>query len=535
MKISGSRKLLAALLALVLVLGTWAPAFAASAHVTFTDKSVGNGESVEVGDEFTVTVGISSVSLATLTGGLHFDTDLLKCTDVEIVDEGGNGDPMAKSSPKDANSNGNVGFVYLLTANKNYNGGAVLTATFEALKEGSAEFYLYEDSAEYVESGTGSNDYKSDRIASSVFTVEIKSGTSSESGAPADEPKTPSGEPETPPEGGSEAGEPGGSESGITAPDEDAAGVRADRESSEPGELDRLSYSVFNNGLLTLSASDIDRELRETGDERLDFISIELPPKSAGTLYYDFVSGSDNGGLVRSGDALHRTGSGRSLIGDVTFVPVIDYTGSFDLDYTAYGGDEGEYEGTIRIRVAEPESFTDTVSWNYDPAKWGAGRGIAQGYGGGIFAPNDNCTWGHILTFLWRAYGSPDPKGTAAWSDAESWNAKAIQWAAENGIADSESSSVFGAKKECTRAQALQFIYKAAGSPSVKGLVNEFADVSSSAGYLNAVIWGVDQGITNGTGENGAGLPLFSPDTVCTRGHIITFLYRAIERQGLVR
>ena len=69
----------------------------------------------------------------------------------------------------------------------------------------------------------------------------------------------------------------------------------------------------------------------------------------------------------------------------------------------------------------------------------------------------------------------------------------------------------------------------------MKGLVNEFADVSSSAGYLNAVLWGVDQGITNGTGVNGAGLPLFSPDTVCTRGHIITFLYRAIERQGLVR
>ncbi len=530
MKSSCNRRLLSLLLALALVFGAWVPASAAGkAHLEVASQSVEDGGTVVVGDEIEITVGIKAVELATLTGGLHFDTDLFECVKVSFAGYS-EGRPMIMSTKAEANSNGNVGFAYIGTDNIEYPAGSVFTATLKAIAKGEAEFFLYEDSSEYVESGAGANDYKSDKISSTVFSVTVGAGSPASEEPGSTEPVTPApSEPETPtePEAPSEPETPTESET--------PSGGSQPAEQAEPEELDRIDYSVFNNGLLTLSAGDISDKIKEVSDEKLDYITIKLPPDEAGELYYDFVSGSDNGGLVSRRDAIYRRGENRSLIGDVTYVPVIDYTGRFDLEYTAHGGDEGVFEGVIRVRVSEPESFTDTVDWNYNPAKWGAGRGIAQGYGGGLFGPNDNCTWGHILTFLWRAYGSPEPRNPVNFNDLQNWNAKAIQWAVENKIAEPEGAATFGTARECTRAQALQFIYKAAGSPSVSGLRNSFADVSDSADYMKAVLWGVDQGITNGTGKNSADMPLFSPDTVCTRGHIITFLYRAIERQGLVK
>ena len=123
-------------LALVLVLGAFVPAHAASnSHIEVAGQSVKDGGTLAVGDEMTVAVGIKAVSLSALTGGLHFDTEKLKCTDIEIIDEGGNGDPMAISSVSDSNNNGNIGFVYLATSNKNYKGGTVFSATFKAIAE----------------------------------------------------------------------------------------------------------------------------------------------------------------------------------------------------------------------------------------------------------------------------------------------------------------------------------------------------------------------------------------------------------------
>ena len=308
-----------------------------------------------------------------------------------------------------------------------------------------------------------------------------------------------------------------------------------------------LTYKINNNQLLKLSSADIATQFKKVSSETLDYIKLELPGSAAGTLYYDYTSAVKNGGIVFADDELYRTGSKNLLIDSVTLVPNIDYVGTFDIKYTAYDEDEQKYSGKITVTVTEPTTFPDnpktingTASWYYNSSKWGVGRGIVAGAldadGVTRLHPEWTCTWAHILTFLWRANGSPEPTAKSAGDiKGDEWYAKAILWAVEKNIAPSGATSKGtkgGYESPCTRAQALQFIYKSFGSPSVSGLSNKFTDVKSSDEYYNAVLWGVDTGITNGTNPNA---PVFEPNTTCTRGHIITFLYRAYEKKDLAK
>lgn len=174
--------------------------------------------------------------------------------------------------------------------------------------------------------------------------------------------------------------------------------------------------------------------------------------------------------------------------------------------------------------------FSDVADGAYyaDAVKWAVEKGITGGTTKTTFSPNSSCTKAQIVTFLWRAYGEPEPWTTNPWfsdSNRGAYHYLPLLWAKVNGMADGIAFlEPFGVNEPCTRAQAMLYIWQAAGSPEPTTKVS-FSDVPSKASYAKAVAWAVGQGITGGTSATA-----FSPNTVCTRGQIVTFLYRAMNK-----
>ena len=177
----------------------------------------------------------------------------------------------------------------------------------------------------------------------------------------------------------------------------------------------------------------------------------------------------------------------------------------------------GNPQTGVFVDVAEGSYYEEAIDWAVE-------KGITNGVSSNMFAPNDPCTRAQIVTFLWRAAGSPAPKSMSSFTDvpADAFYAKAVAWAVENGITSGTGESKFSPNSTCTRAQAVTFLYRASGSPAVSGKA-EFSDVSSTAFYADAVAWAAKKGITTGIGGG-----LFGSDNDCTRGQIVTFLWRAM-------
>ena len=162
--------------------------------------------------------------------------------------------------------------------------------------------------------------------------------------------------------------------------------------------------------------------------------------------------------------------------------------------------------------------------WFAPAVDWAADNNITGGVGSGLFAPNGICTRGQIVTFLWRAAGSPEPAGESGFADvaADAYYAKAVAWAVERGITGGIGNGLFAPDMVCTRAQIVTFLWRAAGMPAPQSGVNPFSDVPADAWYAQAVLWAVEKGITTGVGNG-----LFGPQVPCTRAQVVTFLYRA--------
>ena len=157
--------------------------------------------------------------------------------------------------------------------------------------------------------------------------------------------------------------------------------------------------------------------------------------------------------------------------------------------------------------------------------EWAVKKGITNGKANGLFGSNDPCTRGQIVTFLWRAAGSPAPKGTAkvpADVLPGSYCYDAVAWALENGITNGLADGTFGVNNTCTRGQSVTFLYRAMGTAPTT--VNGFTDVASNAFCAEAVAWAVENGVTNGTSAS-----TFSPNAGCTRAQIVTFLFRTYQ------
>ena len=225
---------------------------------------------------------------------------------------------------------------------------------------------------------------------------------------------------------------------------------------------------------------------------------------AGGDTYYAFAAASVNYDLGLSMDEVVMDYITDELKGTVT--------------EEAYGQPAG------RITVDQGLAFTDVAATSpyYDGIEWAVDEGITNGTTATTFSPYQNCTRAQIITYLWRAAGSPEPASTEpAYTDVTDTSLyffKAVQWASEQGLVEGET---FDPYAGCTRAMAVYFMWVAADSPEAAAA--SVPDVAADADSAAAVNWAVAQGVTLGTGDGST----FSPDTVCQRGQIVTFLYRA--------
>lgn len=178
--------------------------------------------------------------------------------------------------------------------------------------------------------------------------------------------------------------------------------------------------------------------------------------------------------------------------------------------------------------VAPEKLFADVSAddYYYEAVKWASENGVTGGIGENLFGAKLPCTRAQIVTFLWRAAGSPEPKGMSGFVDvsADAYYAKAVAWAVEQGIVSGTSATTFSPDAVCTRAQSVAFLYRAFGEKANKAA--GFSDVSADAYYADAVAWAVENGVASGIGGG-----LFAPDQDCARGQIVAFLYRAYQNK----
>lgn len=234
---------------------------------------------------------------------------------------------------------------------------------------------------------------------------------------------------------------------------------------------------------------------------------------------YDYEHGIKRSGLTESAYRASKASDvyKRALCSDTTILLQCYAYRNGKSTFAAPPADPGK-PGQPPVKTVGGFSDVPESAYYAKPVVWAVDQGITGGTGNGKFSPGRTCTQAQILTFLWRAKGSPEPAGTATLSGVKesAYYYKAALWAKEQGMIG----DTFSADAPCTRAMAVTYLWKQAGSPDASAA--GFTDVPSEADYAQAVAWAVEQGVTGGTGNN-----QFSPTRACTRGQIVTFLCRA--------
>ena len=256
---------------------------------------------------------------------------------------------------------------------------------------------------------------------------------------------------------------------------------------------------------------------------------------SSGYSYYTIKATAGTGGSISpSGNVSVREGRDQTF----TITPDKGYAvANVKIDGKSIGAVKSyTFENVRRTHTIEvifmkangnPQTgvFVDVATGSYyeDAVDWAVENGITQGTDDTHFSPDGICTRAQAVTFLWRAAGSPEPKtNTMPFTDvnAGSYYYDAVLWAVENGITKGTSDTTFSPNMTCSRAQIVTFLWRSEKSPAA-GTANPFADVKSTAYYADAVLWAVKENITKGTTST-----TFSPNADCTRAQIVTFLWR---------
>ncbi len=275
----------------------------------------------------------------------------------------------------------------------------------------------------------------------------------------------------------------------------------------------------------------------------LDYVTFEVGRNSAISAYYNgtgalyrYYSAYGVNSAATASDEFHyepKTSSKYYDLADVTYVTT-RFAKAGDtvyIPFTAYGTKNEKATGTVAIKVKQTMNFTDvrTTDYFYDAVQWAVNNNVTKGTSNTTFTPSKGCTRAEIVTFLWRAAGSPEPRSTtnvftdvSATKHADYY--KAILWASQNGITAGKTATTFAPNDTCTRAQIVTFLYRYKGNPSVSGSLS-FTDVDKTAhsAYYNAILWAVRNSVTTGNGNN-----TFAPGQTCNRGEAVTFLYRAL-------
>ena len=277
----------------------------------------------------------------------------------------------------------------------------------------------------------------------------------------------------------------------------------------------------------------------------LDYVTFDVGKNSAITSYfngtgalYRYYNGSTGiNATVSAKDEFYynpKTSSKHYDLDDVTYV-TSKFAKVGDIVYipfTAYGTKSGQKaEGTLAIKVKQTMSFVDVRpgDYFYDSVQWAVNLDITKGTSATTFSPKQGCTRAQIVTFLWRAAGSPAPRSstnkfTDVYATTHADYMKAIIWATEQGITTGTGNGKFSPDATCTRAQIVTFLYRFKNNPAVYGSLN-FSDVNKTehAAFYNAILWAVNNKITTGYGNG-----IFDPNGTCNRGDAVTFLYRAL-------
>lgn len=305
-----------------------------------------------------------------------------------------------------------------------------------------------------------------------------------------------------------------------------------------------IKYTVSQGDSVRFDESDFLSYLRSTkgysSNYTIDYVTFDQSAVSAvneGSLY-TYYNGYNYGGSVKTTDKFYYSATAsQNALSDVAFLASrYAKTGeTVYIPFTIYarygttGTGTRQLTGTVAIKIGQTMNFIDvkTTDYFYNSVKWAVGKNITNGTSSTTFSPYKSCTRAEIVTFLWRAAGSPEPTTTR--NPFRDVNAvthssyyKAILWASQKGITSGTSTTAFSPDQVCTRAQIVTFLYRYAGQPSGY-YSNPFKDVSatSEASYYNAVLWAVGKGITTGTSAT-----TFSPYASCNRAEAVTFLYR---------
>lgn len=305
-----------------------------------------------------------------------------------------------------------------------------------------------------------------------------------------------------------------------------------------------IKYTVSQGDSVRFNESDFLSYLSSTkgysSNYTIDYVTFDQSAVSAvneGSLY-TYYSGYNYGGSVKTTDKFYYSATAsQNALSDVAFLASrYAKTGeTVYIPFTIYarygttGTGTRQLTGTVAIKIGQTMNFIDvkTTDYFYNSVKWAVGKNITNGTSSTTFSPYKSCTRAEIVTFLWRAAGSPEPTTTR--NPFRDVNAvthssyyKAILWASQKGITSGTSTTAFSPDQVCTRAQIVTFLYRYAGQPSGY-YSNPFKDVgaTSEASYYNAIRWAVGKGITSGTSAT-----TFSPYASCNRAEAVTFLYR---------
>lgn len=304
-----------------------------------------------------------------------------------------------------------------------------------------------------------------------------------------------------------------------------------------------ITYTVGIDDTVQLTARDFVNFLQDAKTSyrkaELDYVKFDVSGKNVssyayGGLYRSYSSYS-TGKLADSTDKFYYEPSRTQYdLADVAYHTTrwAEAGKTVYIPFTVYGTKNEEASGTMAITIAQTMNFIDVKASDffYEPVKWAVNNKITNGTSSTTFSPYKNCNRAEIVTFLWRAAGSPEPTVTRnPFTDVNSVRDasyyKAILWASQKGITAGTNATTFSPYQECTRSQIVTFLYRYAGKPSGY-YSNPFKDVSSvnEASYYNAILWAVGKGITQGTSTT-----TFSPYASCTRGEAVTFLYRYVN------
>lgn len=305
-----------------------------------------------------------------------------------------------------------------------------------------------------------------------------------------------------------------------------------------------IKYTVSQGDSVRFDESDFLSYLRSTkgysSNYTIDYVTFDQSAVSAvneGSLY-TYYNGYNYGGSIKTTDKFYYSATAsQNALSDVAFLASrYAKTGeTVYIPFTIYarygttGTGTRQLTGTVAIKIGQTMNFIDvkTTDYFYDSVKWAVNKGVTTGTSSTTFSPYNPCKRAEIVTFLWRAAGSPEPTTTR--NPFKDVNAvthssyyKAILWASQKGIAAGTSTTTFSPDQVCTRAQIVTFLYRYAGKPSGY-YSNPFKDVSatSEASYYNAILWASGKGITTGSSPT-----TFSPYASCNRAEAVTFLYR---------